>query len=148
LSTWQEIRGRLEAVPLFAGCNSSDLAVVARRCEIREIGPATPLIRAGEHGGEFFILLSGAARRGHGDHARVLTAGDYFGELALLDPAPRSADVITTSDSTVAVLSRDNFLLVLDAVPGLSPQLLALLARRLRERRLRDNIAGEDEDAL
>jgi CRP-like cAMP-binding protein len=147
VSTGQELRDRLQAVPLFSGCNPSDLAVVAQRCEVREVGTGTVLIRAGRPGGdEFFVLLSGTARRGHGDHARDLATGDYFGELALLDPAPRSANVITTSDCTVGVLSRSNFLLVLDSVSGLSSQLLALLARRLRERRLRDD--HEDDDAI
>jgi CRP-like cAMP-binding protein len=59
----------------------------------------------------------------------------------LLDPAPRSLDVITTSDCVVGVLSRAGFLLVLDAVPGVAPQLLQFLARRLRDADL-----GEDHE--
>jgi CRP/FNR family transcriptional regulator len=64
---------------------------------------------------------------------RAFGPGDYFGELALLDPAPRSLDVVTTSACTVAVLSRSQFQLVLDAVPGVVPELLAILARRVRD---------------
>jgi CRP-like cAMP-binding protein len=127
------LRERLALIPLFAGCNQADLRVLAERCELRDVPEGTMLIQGGEVGDEFFVLLSGSAERGHGASVRTLVPGDYFGELAVLDPAPRSLDVVATAASTVAVLSRHNFLLVLDAVPGVSPQLLAFLARRLRE---------------
>jgi CRP-like cAMP-binding protein len=130
------LQERLETFPLFAGCNRADLRVLAERCEIRDVPAGTMLIRAGEIGDEFFVLLSGSAERGHGDSVRTLVAGDYFGELAVLDPAPRALDVIATTASTVAVLSRHNFLLVLDAVPGVAPALMASLAQRLRLHRL------------
>jgi CRP-like cAMP-binding protein len=136
----------LRAVPLFATCNPSDLAVVARHCSIHEVPAGTTVIHAGETSDEFFILLSGSAQRGHDAHARILGPGDYFGELAPLDPAPRALDVVATSDCTLSVLSRESLLLAIDAVSGLAPSLLALLARRLRERRLHDKL--EDHDAL
>ncbi len=94
----------------------------------------TVLIEAGELADELFVLLSGSAQRGAPGQApvRKFAPGDYFGELAVLDPAPRSLDVVTTSDSVVAVLTRPAFLTVLDAVPGVAPQLMQFLARRLR----------------
>ena len=76
----------------------------------------------------------------------MLEAGDYFGELAPLDPAPRTLDVLATSDCVVSVLSRESFLLALDAVEGLSQGMLTLLARRLRARRLLDD--SEDHDSM
>ena len=136
MNALQELAGRLETIPLFARCHPSDLWVVAKRCELREVPAGTVLIRAGDHSDELFVLLSGTAERGKpGEPARSgsFGPGDYFGELALLDPAPRSLDVVTTSDCVVGVLSRANFLLVLDAVPGVWPQLLTFLARRLRD---------------
>jgi CRP-like cAMP-binding protein len=85
-------------------------------------------------------LISGSAVRGApGEPIREFGPGDYFGELAVLDPAPRSLDVCTTSDCLVGVLSRANFLLVLEAVPGVWSQLLAFLAHRLREADLRED---------
>jgi CRP/FNR family cyclic AMP-dependent transcriptional regulator len=127
------LRERLAMVPLFAGCNPADLRVLAERCELRDVPAGTALIRAGETTDEFFVLLSGSAERGHGANAHAIAAGEYFGELAVLDPAPRSLDVVTLTASTVAVLSRQNFLLVLDAIPAVVPQLLAFLARQVRE---------------
>jgi CRP-like cAMP-binding protein len=134
MTTVEQIREQLAAVPLFARCHPSDLRVVATRCDVREVPAGTVLIRAGELDDEFFVLLSGSAVRGTPDApVRKFGPGDYFGELAVLDPAPRSIDVVTTSDSVVAALTRPAFLTVLDAVPGVSPQLLQFMARRLRD---------------
>ena len=85
-------------------------------------------------GDEFFVLLSGTAsvaRNGKG--VGELAPGAHFGELALLDPAPRSADVVMTSDGTISVFSRATLLLALSAIPELAPALLMFVARRLRE---------------
>jgi CRP-like cAMP-binding protein len=143
VNAFQELAKRLESIPLFARCHPGDLGVIAKRCELREVPSGTALIRAGEIGDELFVLLSGSAERGRpGEPIRAFGPSDYFGELALLDPAPRSLDVVTTSPCVVGVLSRANFLLVLDAVPGVWPQLLAFLARRLREAD-----QGEDHEA-
>ena len=136
-----EIREQLGNVPLFAGCHPSDLNVVARKCEVREVPTGTVLIHAGEPDDELFLLLAGSAERGKpGGTLRKVLPGDYFGELAVLDPAPRSLDVVATSDSVVAVLTRAAFLTVLDAVPGVSPQLLQFMARRLRAADLGEDV--------
>jgi CRP-like cAMP-binding protein len=141
---YQELETRLEGIPLFARCHRGDLRVIARRCELRDVRAGTTLIRAGELGDELFVMLTGSAeRRRPGETVRTFGPGDYFGELAVLDPAPRSLDVVTTSECLVGVLSRASFLLVLDAVPGVWPQLLAFLARRLRDADLREDHEGQ-----
>ena len=128
-----EIAHRLEQIPLFTGCYPEDILAIARRCEVRDVARGEYLILGGALGDEFFVLLSGRARRGgDGESARELGPGDYFGELALLDPAPRSKDVVALDDCTVAVLSGANFRVLLVAAPGVAPRLLASLARRLR----------------
>jgi CRP/FNR family cyclic AMP-dependent transcriptional regulator len=102
------------------------------------------LIAAGDVGDEFFVLLSGTATVArNGVVVGELAPGAHFGELALLDPAPRSADVVMTSDGSVSVFSRATLLLALDAIPGIAPALLAFLARRLREAE-----AGNEREAL
>jgi CRP-like cAMP-binding protein len=139
-SAQRQLQTRLREVPLFARCHPDDLRVVAKRCDLREVPDNTLLIRAGDLADEFFVLISGSAERGiPGEPVRKYGPGDYFGELAVLDPAPRSLDVYTTSKCVVGVLSRSSFLLVLDAVPGVSSQLLASLAHRLREADLRED---------
>ena len=140
VSVQRQLQERLRQVPLFARCHPGDLHVVAKRCELGEVPSSTLLIRAGDLADEFFVLISGTAERGvPGEPIRKYGPGDYFGELAVLDPAPRSLDVYTTSNCIVGVLSRASFLLVLDAVPGVSSQLLASLAHRLREADLRED---------
>jgi cAMP-dependent protein kinase regulator len=142
MDAYGQLAERLETIPLFGRCHPGDLGVIAKRCEVRHVPEGTALIRAGQLGDELFVLLAGSAERGRpGEPVRQFGPGDYFGELALLDPAPRSLDVVTTSDCVVGVLSRPNFLLVLDAVPGVWPQLLAFLAKRLRDAEL-----GEDHE--
>ena len=139
MSDQREIQAQLASIPLFARCHPSDLRVVASHCTVRDFPANTTLIRAGEQANDLYIVLRGSARRGPDTGpTREFGPGDYFGELAVLDPAPRSLDVVTTSDCTVAILSRAAFLLVLDAVPGVAPQLLQFLARRLREADLRE----------
>ena len=144
MNAYQELASRLETIPLFGRCHPGDLGVIAKRCEVRQVPSGTTLIHAGQLGDELFVLLAGSAERGRaGEPVRRFGPGDYFGELALLDPAPRSLDVVTTSDCVVGVLSRASFLLVLDAVPGVWPQLLAFLARRLRDADLGEEHEGQ-----
>jgi CRP-like cAMP-binding protein len=140
LTAQHQLQERLREVPLFTRCHPGDLHVVAKRCELREVPDNTLLIRAGDLADELFVLISGSAERGTpGEPIRKYGPGDYFGELAVLDPAPRSLDVYTTSKCVVGVLSRASFLLVLDAVPGVSSQLLTFLAHRLRDADLHEH---------
>jgi CRP-like cAMP-binding protein len=129
-----DLRVRLAAVPLFAGCHPPDLAIIAQRAEIRDVPRGSTVIRTGDLGDEFFVLLAGTASVArNGSVVGELTPGAHFGELALLDPAPRSADVVMTSDGAISVFSRATLLLALSAIPELAPALLMFLARRLRE---------------
>ena len=130
----EELRSRLAEIPLFAGCHPPDLAIIAQRAETRDVPRGTTLIAAGDVGDEFFVLLSGTASVArNGVVVGSLAPGAHFGELALLDPAPRSADVVMTSDGSVSVFSRATLLLALSAITELAPALLMFLARRLRE---------------
>jgi CRP/FNR family transcriptional regulator, cyclic AMP receptor protein len=128
-----ELVERLAEARLFAHCNTSDLHVVADRCEVRDVAAGTTLVREGEPGDEFFVLLDGQADvRRDGELLAQLGPGQSFGELALLDPGPRAADVVVTSDATIAVLGKARFRLVLEAVPAVSEAMLASLARLVR----------------
>jgi CRP-like cAMP-binding protein len=79
-----------------------------------------------------FVILSGTAtvtRRG--SHVATLTGGDYFGELALLDPAPRNATVTAETSLDVLIIGPREFEAMLDEVPGLVWALLGGMAKRL-----------------
>jgi len=129
----------LAAVPLFAACTKGDLKIVARHAVEVEAPADTVLVAEGEQADTFFVLLSGEAtvrRKGAAVRSRkvsTLGPGSYFGELAVLDPAPRNATVAATTPVTLAAISARSFRALLREVPAMNERLLAGLARRLRE---------------
>lgn len=134
MTNTEQLASRLAAVPLFRGCSRSDLRVVARHIDVAQAGVGVELVTQGEIGEVLYILLDGEARVDRdGVPVGVVQPGDYFGELALLDPAPRAATVTTTEPSVVAALSLRMFKLLLRSLPSISAELLADLAHRARE---------------
>lgn len=134
MASRKEIADRLASVPLFSRCTKSDLKIVARHVETLTVSDGRLLCRAGDQGDALFVLLEGTAVVNRdGIEVARLGAGDYFGELALLDPGPRSADVTVTSDAVLAVLGVRMFRVLLRDVPTISAKLLADLAGRVRD---------------
>ncbi len=123
----------LASVPLFRSLAESELAFIARVSDRITLPAGKTLMRQGDHGAEFLVLLRGTASvtRG-GVETATLGPGDFAGELALLDPGPRSATVTTTDDVEALVLGTREFWSVLSDSPGLDKKLLVALARRLR----------------
>ena len=92
------------------------------------------LVTEGETGHEFFVILDGMARVSRqGRRVNTLGPGAAFGELALLDKAPRNATVVADSDMELVVLGQREFAGIIDEVPGFARKLLAGMAKRLRE---------------
>lgn len=91
------------------------------------------LVREGETGREFFLIVEGTATV-HRNNRRIaaLGPGQYFGELALLDRKPRSATVVAETDMLLLVLGQRQFTSLIDSVPNLARKLLAAMAGRLR----------------
>jgi CRP-like cAMP-binding protein len=123
----------LEEVPLFEGLPKRQLRRVAKLARIRRFAPGSTLVRAGDPGRSFFVLLDGTAKvvRG-GGRSRRLGIGDYFGEMALLDGAPRSASVVADGEVLALTVDRSGFTKLLGAEPALAQTLLRTLAARLR----------------
>jgi CRP-like cAMP-binding protein len=124
----------LGEVPMFQACSEDEVSAVAYLASPRAFEAGTAIVSEGEAGDEFFVLMMGTAtvsRQGH--DVASLEPGDYFGELALFDPAPRDATVTADVPVTVAVLERARFQAALDAVPALRDALLRGMARRLHE---------------
>ena len=124
----------LQQVPLFAACSRKDLQLVAKRAEEIKVGAGKTLISEGETGHEFFVILDGNARvTRHGKRVATLGPGSAFGELALLDKAPRNATVIAETPMELVVLGQREFAGIVDEVPGFARKLLAGMAARLRD---------------
>jgi len=124
----------LHQVPLFAACSRKDLQLVARRAEDIRVPAGKALVSEGETGHEFFVIISGNARvTRRGRKVTALGPGDAFGELALLEKAPRNATVVADTDMELAVLGQREFAGLIDEVPGFARKLLSAMAQRLRE---------------
>jgi CRP/FNR family transcriptional regulator, cyclic AMP receptor protein len=124
----------LQQVSLFATCSRKDLHLVAKRAHDLQVPAGRALVTEGEPGQEFFVILSGTARvTRQGRKVATLGPGAAFGELALLEDAPRNATVIAETDMELAVLARREFAAILDEVPGFARKMLAGVGKRLRE---------------
>ncbi len=124
----------LAQVPLFSALSKKELQLVARRAEDVRVDPGRILVSEGSTGSEFFVIIDGTATVSrHGRKVASLGAGDAFGELALLDKAPRNATVTAQTDMELVVLGQREFGGLIDEVPGFARKLLAGMARRLRD---------------
>ena len=124
----------LATVPLFSACSQRELKLVARRAEDVHVEPGKVLVGEGDVGTEFFVILEGTADvTRHTTKVATLGPGSFFGDLALLDRAPRNATVTAETAMELAVIGQREFSALIDEVPGFAHKLLAGLARRLRE---------------
>jgi CRP-like cAMP-binding protein len=134
----QEIIDHLKNVPLFSRCSGRELRIVARHAEPVRLPAGSVLFEEGDEGDAFFVVLEGTAEVRKAASSRkvnTLGAGAWFGELALLDAAPRSASVVAATELELAVLGARIFRTLLRELPTISERLLAALAGELREAR-------------
>jgi CRP/FNR family cyclic AMP-dependent transcriptional regulator len=133
---------RLRAVTLFAELNSRELGIVAGFLHDREYTTGEIIFDEGEEGQALYVVFTGEVlicRPGHRESGRLaaLGPGTFFGDLALLDNAPRAAQAVAATPCHLGVLFRSDFQNVLNtdarAATKLYRQLAHLLARRLRE---------------
>jgi CRP-like cAMP-binding protein len=121
----------LKGLPLFEGMSTRHLKRIPARA--KRFAPGEAIVRAGDPGNAFYVILDGQVRVDPPARRSVmLNAGDYFGEMALLDGAPRSADIKAVGEVTVMVVGRAAFTKLLRSEPQMSYALLQTLAVRLR----------------
>lgn len=124
----------LSQVKMFSSLNKKELALVSKASEVVKVPGGTEIVKEGEIGHEFYLILSGSAtvNRG-GEDIAELRPGNYFGEMSLLDKGPRSATVTADSDSELVIIGQREFAGVLEEVPAVAHKLLVSMAARLRE---------------
>jgi CRP-like cAMP-binding protein len=123
----------LAEVPLFAGLSPRHVRKVAATGRIARFHDATAIVRAGEPGDTFYVIIDGdVSVRRRGVPAIVLGPGSFFGELALLDRAPRSATVMAKGPVACLAITRPRFLKLLRDESTIAIALLEELARRVR----------------
>jgi CRP/FNR family transcriptional regulator, cyclic AMP receptor protein len=128
----------LAAVPLFAGLDDDGLAGLMRGMRIRRFRRGETVFHLGDPGDALFIVVSGAIKitlpAETGDEAILATLrpGDFFGELALLDGAPRSATAVAIEATETYILARDRFRELIANEPIMRDTVLATLAAEVR----------------
>lgn len=134
----------LEDVAIFSGLSPTELELLEHHMVTRSFKKNTIIINEGDEASTFFIIITGAIKvflsneEGKEIIINAQGPGDHFGELALLDGAPRSASVITTEKSTIGVISKEDFHHVLSRNTDLALNLIRELTRRVRF--LSDNV--------
>ena len=127
---WTDV---LSDVPLFSGLSKRHLNKIAEVAQSRRFPRFSTIVRTGERGDIFFVILDGKAKvvRSGRTIAR-LEPGNFFGEISLLDGGPRTATVLAETDLRCLDLAREDFREMLEGEPAVALRVVKELARRLR----------------
>lgn len=130
-----ELKQQLAQVPLLADLPDKVRKRLAEIGKRRRYPAGETIIREGESGVAFYIVLSGAARvEQRGETIGQVAAGDFFGELALIEEHPRSATIVAVEDTECLGFTRWEFTALLDEHPEVAVPMLHVLIRRLHRR--------------
>ncbi len=131
--TPNEIAGIMGQAPIFSSLTERQLKGLAKTTKVIAYPPNTSIVKMGEPGIAFYLILSGNAEVRQGSRVlATLVPGQFFGEMTLLDEQPRSADVVATLPTECAVLSRWEFWGFAKSEPEVLQGILQEMARRLR----------------
>jgi CRP-like cAMP-binding protein len=124
----------LEAMPLFDGLDADDLGGVADRTVEVDYSQGGVIVREGEIGTGFFVIVSGQVRVVRdGETVSTLGPGEFFGELSVLDHRPRNAQVAAVAPTTCLALASWDLEDVITEQPRVALSMLRVLATRLRD---------------
>jgi CRP-like cAMP-binding protein len=122
----------IKRVPLFSHCSKKELGLIARLADEIDLPEGKTLMREGDRGREFFVLVEGSAEVRRGKRkVSTLGGGDFFGEIALVSQRPRTATVTTTSPARTLVVTEQSFRSLLDRAPDVQRKVLQALADRV-----------------
>jgi CRP/FNR family cyclic AMP-dependent transcriptional regulator len=123
----------LGGVPLFANCNKTSLARIARLVDEVQLPAGRVLTQQGRVGDEFFVIVEGKVRVERDSRSiDILGPGDFLGEIALVDHRPRTATAVCETRCRLLVLGHREFHTLLADSPAISNAVLKALAERLR----------------
>jgi CRP-like cAMP-binding protein len=125
---------RLKAVPLFSHCSKRELEFLASRVDEVSLPAGKTLLVQGQPTDTFYIVLDGEVEVSvDGRPLKRLSAGDFFGEIGMLDRGPATATVTTTQPAETLALSHAQFRDAIKGNDALVMQVMAAMAQRLRE---------------
>ncbi len=128
----------LKRVPLFSRCDERELRFVITQADEIDVEAGRALTQQGEPTDSFYVLLDGSADVSIDDKVRrTMRAGDFFGEIGMLDRGPATATVMTNTPARFMVMSHPQFR---DAIKG-NPDLLSGVMQAMAERLRADSLA-------
>jgi len=128
----------LENVPLFSGLSGAALTEIEQHSMVKSYKKNAIVINQDDETYSLYVILSGSVKvyiSGEDGREAVLnhqSAGDYFGDLALIDKQPRVASVMTTEASRFLVISREDFMVCLSKNPEIAINLIKPMTSRMR----------------
>jgi MFS family permease len=126
--------GLVSEVPLFSPLPPTTLERLAARLERLDVAAGTTIVEKGAAGDRFYLLAGGEVDVVlNGVTMTTLVAGDYFGEIALLQDVPRTADCIARTDAEIYALGRDVFVAAVSGDVRSSAEAEGVMSRRLEE---------------
>jgi CRP/FNR family transcriptional regulator, cyclic AMP receptor protein len=124
----------LAKVPMFAGLSKRQLQALARASTSHRWPAGALIVAEGSNDQYCYVVVDGTVEVvRHGQSVAVLGPGEFFGEIAILDPGPRTATVMTATDVVAVCLHRQGLVDVALKDPQVSLRMLGALARRVRE---------------
>ncbi len=136
--------GSLRRIKILAELNDAQLAHLAEFLELKDSKQHSVIINQGDAGDAMYLVMGGEVRvrsvvGGRETILTTLTTGDFFGEMALFDQGPRSADVVANTDATLLRLSNGSFQRLTREAPSLATPFLQATSRTLSSRIRADN---------
>lgn len=128
----------LSDIPLFEDLSESELAIVAQRVRQRRYKEGDTIFHRNDPGVALYVILHGKVKihnetpDGGECIIAIMSDGEFFGELAVIDGEERSADATTMESSELLMLTRDDLHDIIHRYPRISLRLLSTLAGRLR----------------
>ena len=129
----------LKNVPLFCNLNDTQISILSRIGNIAPFKKGRIIVHQKGIGDTFYIVVSGRVKvtllneDGREIVLSILTKGDFFGELALLDNEPRSANVIAIEDTSLFLITRAQFYQLIETHPHILRKVLKEICARLRQ---------------
>jgi CRP-like cAMP-binding protein len=123
----------LEKVPLYAGLSRKEREKIAHWSDTVDLPAGKHLLDEGRLPHEFFVVLDGEVEVTHdGERLAMMGPGDFFGEIALIQHGRRTASVVTTSPSRLAVMSPASFVAMRREMPEVTERIDTAIRDRLQ----------------
>lgn len=124
----------ISRVPLFANLGKKHLKSISEVGKRLSYDPAEKIVKKGEEGNGLYLILEGQVEVRSGDRVLAnLGKGNFFGEIALFDNQPRSADIVAVSSTTCLGITALSFERILQREPKIVLAIIRELAHRLRK---------------